>query len=1303
MRIGASVWACQDGCWYEAIVDKVLPLSGSLHSIEYECSVIKEKEDHTKEDLAHIRDQDFLLRVSEKHIQPRDPCTVDHRIDDLRSLIFLNQASILHVLAKRFAHGLVYTYTGSILLAINPYRQIALYDDSVKEAYYRCGSSKKLSPHVFATADKAFRKMLFAAPGQKCDQCILVSGESGTGKTESAKLIMSYLAFASLQQRNGKSRTNTVDQIETEHNCIHDRVLESNPILEAFGNAATIRNDNSSRFGKFIQLGFSDTNGELLGASISTYLLERVRIISQAKSERNYHIFYEMCSGSSESERKDLMLLPNIDSYNYLSKSEGHVRADGVEDEESYGKTRHAMAQMGIDADQQMQIMKIVSSVLHLGNICFDTKQSKETSLSVDLTSSSSRESVNATIELLGLEMDLLEKVLTSRQIRAGGEYITMHLAIDQAILARDAIARTLYAQLFDWLVSRINASINYNEQNSSSHFIGIVDIFGFEIFENNSLEQLCINFANEKLQQLFGKFVFTVEQDQYQQEEIDWQLIEYPNNDNCVQMFEKKTLGVFSLLDEQCLMPRGNDEKLANKFYDSLSQNLSFGVSKLQQAKRQFVIHHYAGSVCYTSDGFCDKNKDHSHSNALNVMQSSKSDFLRLILQSVEPFSSPIGMRESKVWGGSFTSSPGRRTSSIMSSTVVAQFKGQLNTLLDIINTTEPHFIRCIKPNDTTNPKEFIQKRVLEQIRCGGVLEAVKISRCGYPVRIAHETFIQKYRCVLGSHGEQVHEVKELAEKLMSKHEHFGQKTQQLKPLQVGKSKVFCMTSTYEQLERARACALYITVVVLQRYLRGFQQRRQYQRLRCCVIQFQCMWRRFQCRRYLGRLLHERKCAIAIQSQFRGYATRMEFRRGRAIVIIQKIVRGWLVRCFHSIATMNMTTVSRGSIETDSSYNVDSQNGTIELDLRRTSAGSTVICSEDVDMSDNKNSDNDKDCFMTSPARLLPSKRIKDYDFTTPKYESNEYDIIWDCGLLGLYFESDEKTGMPVVRRVHESLSNCADIFEVSRGDMLLAVGDTVVTKSDIRSVLILLQEIEKPVQLHFTRSARRLEPYQAEPLELLGEEDYEVLWLDGVPLGLGFRPCPDTGLPCVIQASGNTQLPGMFNVRPGDYLLFINEFSTSGVRFKKIIDILESGPRPVVLRFRHNDPVDDDFQDSLRLSTSTTRPTCMSLDPKTDHSLYYITWKENDGSLGIVVKQEFGQSYPRVISIKNEGAVVRDSQKNRVEVGDILLSINNNNITKMGFGAAMSLLQRGPKPLLLMFQRPRISIAMSTRSCGM
>ncbi|GLE10536.1 hypothetical protein PINS_up022682 [Pythium insidiosum] len=308
-------------------------------------------------------------------------------------------------------------------------------------------------------------------------------------------------------------------------------------------------------------------------------------------------------------------------------------------------------------------------------------------------------------------------------------------------------------------------------------------------------------------------------------------------------------------------------------------------------------------------------------------------------------------------------------------------------------------------------------------------------------------------------------------------------------------------------------------------------------------------------------------------------------------------------------------------------------------------------------------------------------SRRSAPVDYIPPKAIENEYEIVWECGLLGLYFESDPDSGMPIVRRVHESLSNCADIFEVSRGDILLAVGSVRVRKRRHSTYSRSSSRRPETCPSSFPSQPHEHVPNALGLLELLGEEDYEVLWKEGVPLGLGFRPDPESGFPVVFQSHGNQNLPGMFNVRTGDYLTFINEFSTRGVRFQKVIDILESGPRPAVLRFRHNDTVEDLRFSNPQEDDRFLRQSCVSLNPKVDHSLYYITWKEEDGPLGIVVKQESTSYYPRVINVKNEGAVSRDSQKNRVEVGDILLSINNNNISKMGFGAAMKLLQKGPQ----------------------
>lgn len=1243
-----------------------------------------------------------LLPVPLASVLPRNHGEAYHTVEDLTKLVHLHEPSILQVLRHRFFHGLIYTSTGSILVALNPFRRLDLYSESIKEKYYKLGgdkeAAKQLAPHVYTVADKAFRTMLSVMRDNKVNQTILVSGESGAGKTETTKLIMNYLAYVSTCRSAAAHKTSS--STAKGQTSIHDRVLESNPILEAFGNARTNRNNNSSRFGKFIKLGFTST-GEMLGAQISTYLLERVRLVSQSKGERNYHIFYELCSGASQEDRAALGLL-DVTEYKYLNTSECYVRLDGVDDAQSYQETRHAMTSIGMDNDEQLHVMKVVSAVLHLGNITFVSEKGKESS-TIDASSPLSLSSLEAICRLLGVEQQVLHNTLCTKQIKAGAEFITMKLPVSQATSTRDSVVKTLYSNLFNWLVARINNSIQYKEERGSQ-FIGVVDIFGFEIFEENCLEQLCINYANEKLQQLFGRFVFRMEQETYVSEEIPWQFVDYPNNDVCVTMLETRQMGLFSLLDEQCLIPRGNDEKLANRYYECLLKESSFSVSKLQRAKGQFVIHHYAGNVCYSTNGFCEKNKDHMHTEAIDLLKTSKFGFVRSIFESTDVVSSPTSGRKKM----DDRASDPRRRSGIMSSTVVAQFKSQLSTLLDVLNATEPHFVRCVKPNDVASSAVFEKKRVLEQLRCSGVLEAVKISRSGYPVRFVHDVFIKNYSCILSQQSKiPESKLKQVALEFVTNFtaQFHLQTDSKRPPFQVGKTKVFCVPEAHNALEAARAKALYKSVITLQRYCLGYTVRVAYRRQRQSAISIQSSWRRLSCRRRYLYIVERQRSAIKLQSLTRGFLSRRLVKQVKAVTAIQSFVRGWLVRREYSANTLSfdhdvsyvgsIDRTTDGSFE--SSFSIHSQKDRLNPLVSIHSApaserGGSDFISE-INDPDGRYGGNSPNHYRDSKKRLAA--------YEPPKEIKNEYEIVWECGLLGLYFESDPMSGMPIVRRVHESLSNCADIFEVSRGDVLLAVGKVKVKKGDIRRILSLLQEVQKPVRLHFLRNPTESFRMRSGSIELLGEEDYEVLWKEGVPLGLGFRPDAASGYPSVMQANGNQGLPGMFNVRIGDFLIFINEFSTQGVRFQKVIDILESGPRPAVLRFRHNDMADDDMD--LRGSNPQEddrfmRQSCMSLNPKVDHSLYYITWKEEDGPLGIVVKQESTSYYPRVINVKNEGAVTRESQKNRVEVGDVLLSINNNNISKMGFGAAMRLLQKGPKPLLLMFQRPRLSFSMGS-----
>ncbi|TDH65436.1 hypothetical protein CCR75_008602 [Bremia lactucae] len=1322
MEVGAPVWVFDCEMWYEAVVSTPPTSSSGL----IECAL--EPDDATALDLANEMDSDSSIRrrkcslrrsvrVAPEHVLSRHQGTMYHLVQDLTKLVHLHEPAILHVLERRFFHNDIYTSTGQILVAMNPFRRLALYSDAIKDHYYDFGGRSDADavpppPHVYSVADQAFRRMVAPAIGtMKTDQTILVSGESGAGKTETTKLIMNYLAYVSTKRAR---RAPALESMQEP--TIHERVLESNPILEAFGNARTTRNNNSSRFGKFIKLGFTPT-GEMLGASISTYLLERVRLVSQGFGERNYHVFYELCRGSSVSERHALRL-EDVTTYTYLNQSNCVERLDGVDDSASYLVTRRAMSSIGMTTEEQLNVMKIVSAVLHLGNVTFkmDTRHGTKDDDASVVDMNTCGMNLEAVCVLLGVDETVLQSTLCTKKIQAGAEFITTQLPVSQAMMTRDSVVKTLYSNLFNWLVRRINQSIEYKEEDTrGSHFIGVVDIFGFEIFEHNRLEQLCINYANEKLQQLFGRFVFRMEQDQYVAEAIPWQFVEYPTNDVCVEVIEKRHGGIFSLLDEQCLIPRGNDEKLANKYYEILAEkHVSFSVTNLQRAKGQFVIHHYAGDVCYLTTGFCEKNKDQMHPEALHLLQSSKFAFVRACFEHTTASGSPQNTKRNDL---RHSDGKSRRSGGMMSSTVVAQFKSQLSLLLDVLNATAPHFIRCIKPNDQASPLIFERQRLLEQLRCSGVLEAVKISRSGYPVRFPHDVFIKTYSCIV-AHDNRRNDLdnKNVAMRLIENlTARLGVVTNAKHPwFQVGKTQVFCLLEAHQALNIARSKALYQSVLTMQRYCLGYTIRARYQRKRQSSVRIQSTWRKYVCWQWYQEVICRKRAAVILQSQIRGRVTRQRLKRMVAATVIQSFVRGWLVRREYSGNTLSFEhDVSYvGSLDERSTTASSDESDSISKDRKNT----TISFESSVSTSEYS----DESASLCSNSHVSMRKKGMD-EYEPPTRIPNEYEVVWECGLLGLYFESDPVSGMPIVRRVHESLSNCADIFEVSRGDVLLAVGKVKVKKGDIRRILTLLQEVQKPVRLHFLRNPTESFRLRSGSIELLGEEDYEVLWKEGVPLGLGFRPDASTGYPCVLQSQGNQSLPGMFNVRGGDHLVFINEFSTQGVRFQKVIDILESGPRPAVLRFRHTDVVEgpqhpldppsslitlmsNPQDDSHALGMSyLMRPTRVSMNPKHDHSLYYITWKHEDGPLGIVVKQESTSYYPRVINVKTEGAVTRESQKNRVEIGDVLLSINNNNISKMGFGAAMKLLQKGPKPLLLMFQRPRGSLTMTTRSCNL
>ncbi|OQR89909.1 myosin, partial [Thraustotheca clavata] len=672
--------------------------------------------------------------------------------DDLTALVELHEASIVASLHTRFLQQRIYTSTGAVLIAMNPFEPLNLYDESTKGSYMHVGRKrargerieKALPPHIYAIADRAFRAMR-CVPAM--DQSILVSGESGAGKTETTKCILNYL---------------TALTSETTSDLAH-RVLESNPILEAFGNARTNRNNNSSRFGKFIRLEFESV-GSLLGGSISTYLLERVRLVSQATGERNYHIFYELLRGASSKELTQLGLT-RVEDYKYLNQSQCYNRQDGIDDAQQYKKTRYAMQAIGMDQNEQREVLQLVAAVLHLGNIEFTRKENEGCRFQKS-------NSVSTLSQLLGINSSTIERGLTTKRIKAGGDLITTALTELESCLTRDVVAKTIYARVFDWLVERINESMRYSTSARRTLtppcFIGVVDIFGFEIFATNSLEQLCINFANEKLQQLFGQFVFEMEQIEYMKEDIPWTFVNYPNNDACVTMFESRPFGVFSLLDEQCVVPRGNDTQLTAKYNDALlKRHKHMTISKLQKAKSQFTILHYAGPVVYSAIGFCEKNKDNIRTDVLEFLQKSTNPFLASLFPTI-------------------SDAPNVRSTSL-----TAKFQVQLSSLLSILKSTAPHFVRCIKPNDELRPGIFNSERVAEQLRCSGILEAATIARSGYPIRMPHGQFIQNYSCL--THFTSI-------QKMASEFASFLP-PQRLLWLQVGRTKIFMLESLHHLL----------------------------------------------------------------------------------------------------------------------------------------------------------------------------------------------------------------------------------------------------------------------------------------------------------------------------------------------------------------------------------------------------------------------------------------------------------------------------------------------------------------------
>ena len=608
-------------------------------------------------------------------------------IDNLIDLVHLNEPSILYSSLLRYSNDKIYTFTGKILLAINPFKRINIYNDEYIKKYSTSEQQEVLAPHPYQISQQCLDNL----NKQGRNQVVLVSGESGAGKTVTTKFLMKYISSV--------SKKRVVD--------LEDKILASNPIMEAFGNAKTLRNDNSSRFGKFIKLQFS--KGILIGAKIETYLLEKIRLTGLCQNERNFHIFYMLLKCHPEFKCTEM-------DFNYINKSKVVNRDDGVTDQEMYTELFDSFDKLGFCSNEVDNILNFTYFILLLGNVnSFD-----------DL------DSIRLFVEKKGLDLDidLLSDYLKVNVIRTTHEEIRSERSEDDFLNSRDTIAQNLYLLLFNYIVSRINSNIS-SKNEDGKNYIGILDIFGFEVFKNNGFEQLCINYTNERLQNIFNKYIFELEQEEYKKENIDWEDIEFESNKKIISLIDNKTNSIFSYQIEQSILGSGSDKAFYQALYNNLMDNNNFDIGKKDLVKGRFTVRHYAGEVLYNSNNYIEKNRNTLDKRLNTFIGKSGNEIIKQFDSSIFSII----------------------TKKIKNKNIIVQFKGQLDRLLNEIVKQNQFYIRCIKPNDLNIKNNFNKERVLEQFRYCGVLEAIKIARLGYPVRIKNDIFVSLYYSLLHYH----------------------------------------------------------------------------------------------------------------------------------------------------------------------------------------------------------------------------------------------------------------------------------------------------------------------------------------------------------------------------------------------------------------------------------------------------------------------------------------------------------------------------------------------------------------------
>mmetsp|Transcript_124923 Transcript_124923/g.266607 ORF Transcript_124923/g.266607 Transcript_124923/m.266607 type:complete len:1729 (-) Transcript_124923:634-5820(-) len=820
-------------------------------------------------------------------------------LDDLTQLTHLHEPAVLSSLQNRFDIDKIYTFTGPILIALNPFKIInGLYNENMLRSFISAKPSSK--PHVYSTANMAYRGIC----DRQKSQTVLISGESGAGKTETTKHVMKFLALAG-------SADGEVTNVEKQ-------VLESNPLLEAFGNARTLRNDNSSRFGKFIELQFrpnttatvqtgaSGGSSRLCGARIRTYLLEKVRVCDHQEGERNYHIFYEACAaaaslseGSSVYEFPQLLKKDKVESemainlegfqdlgnFAYLTRSSCTTLKD-VNDIEMFERRINAMQTIGIDPADVAEIINVVAAVLHMGNLKFEAPPSNSEGAMVMKECVTS---INVVARLTGVDRKDLENALCNTTRVARGETLRSPVNIRQASDNRDALAKAMYAIIFNFIVHSTNLSIGYMEDVDL--FVGVLDIFGFECFQMNSFEQVCINFTNERLQNFFNAYVFKLEEQLYEREGISWNRLDFPDNQDAVDILGAKTTGLFSILDEECMVPQGSDQGFNNKLMKQHKGHRRFDEIKTKPS--WFVIKHFAGPVSYCTDGFLDKNKDQLSNDIIECMGASSNEFIVHLFKNDVKYAEVLNKEE--------TDEASKKKKKKY--TVSSEFKDQLTSLMEIVDLTEPHFIRCIKPNPQNEPDRYDRKNVTEQLRYGGVLQVVQVSRAGYPVRINHQECWDDYKVIASpsvvSGLKHLDDPKLRASKLL---EHLATELNIPKPKHglayaVGKTLVFFKLAAYERIKFARLELLVKSTTLVQAHWRRKVRVDMYRAIRLFTKHVEALLRMKQARLDLQKR-REQQAAVKIQGLARKAAARARYAKTRRkIVLLQSRYRGILGR----------------------------------------------------------------------------------------------------------------------------------------------------------------------------------------------------------------------------------------------------------------------------------------------------------------------------------------------------------------------------------------------------------------------